>query len=151
MSSLVLRLAVVVTLQRFSAFADDCYLSRIFYLACSLRAYCSCFSARDSGLSTVGRFLTNSVAVMLSSLGSLSLPLLESPLPAFTRSLSFWSWDSKFYLIVRALLLKTLLSCSASEGGSSENYFLVGVAFGFNLLIVVAGSFSSSLGTLRFA
>ena len=83
------KFALVVTRQRFSPFSGDYVRSFIFYLASSFRAYCSYFNARESDLSTVGRFLTSSVAVMLSSLGSLSLPLLESPSPSLIKSLSF--------------------------------------------------------------
>ena len=73
-----LTLAMVVTRQRFSL-VGDCDLSCRFCLATSLRAYCSCLSKRERGLSSPGRFLTSSVTSMLSSLGALSLPLLESP------------------------------------------------------------------------
>ena len=73
---------------------DICRLN-YFCLAYSFLTAVSCFRAILRDLSTVGRFLTSSVASRLSSDGSLSLPLLESPLPAFKRSLFYCSSANK--------------------------------------------------------
>ena len=117
--------AVVVKRQRCSLplFRGEPDLSCLLDLRASFLFACSCFRAMLSDLSTAGKFFTNSVASRLSSDGSLSLPLLESPLPARRSSLFALSSAIRVYLICKACWLKIL--ASPSELGSVEKVLVV--------------------------
>ena len=117
-------------------FIGEADLSCLCYLACSFLAAYSCFKAILRGLSTAGRFLTSSVASRLSSEGSESLPLLESPIPIRSNSLLFYNSAIKVYLIFMACWLTIIPS--PSEGGSAENVFPM------DFLVLIVGIDASS-------